>query len=124
MTVRTKVWLERDGRFVIGEGGLGLLEAIGHCGSLRAAAQRVGWSYRHAWGYLRNTERLVGARLTQAVAGWGRARGTALTSDGEALGRWLAALGRHAARSTATVPAGDPPGALHRRVRSTDSRKT
>src|SRR5687767_5493404 len=47
--LRTKVWLELDDRFVIGEGGLDLLTFIKAAGSLAAAARRLGWSYRHAW---------------------------------------------------------------------------
>src|ERR687891_287835 len=35
--IRTKVWLEHDGRFVMGDGGLRLLEAIERPGSLGGA---------------------------------------------------------------------------------------
>jgi len=107
LSVRTKVWLERDGRFVIGEGGLDLLEAIVASGSLRAAARCIGWSYRHAWGYLRNAERLIGIRLTQPVPGKGRARGTDLTESGQALRCQLATLGRRAARACGVARPGE-----------------
>ena len=59
LEVRTKVWLERDGAFVIGDGGLRLLLALLDEGSLPAAARRIGWSYRHAWQYLRQAERIL-----------------------------------------------------------------
>jgi molybdate transport system regulatory protein len=99
LSVRTKVWLERDGRFVIGEGGRELLDAIATLGSLRAGADRIGWSYRHAWGYLRNAERITGVRLTRPIPGKGRTRGTALTTSGETLRRLLLSLSRRAASS-------------------------
>ena len=49
--VRAKTWLEREGRFALGEGGADLLGAIASRGlTLRSCSCR-GWSYRHAWGY-------------------------------------------------------------------------
>ena len=77
--IRTKVWIERDGRFVIGEGGIALLLAVAAYGSLAEGARRIGWSYRHAWGYLRRAEAEFGASLTATRAGRGIARGAVLT---------------------------------------------
>lgn len=85
LQLRTKVWLERDGRFVIGDGGLQLLLAVEARGSLLAAARQIGWSYRHAWQYLRRAEKALGAPLVQARPGKGRRRGTMLTADGRCL---------------------------------------
>jgi molybdate transport repressor ModE-like protein len=80
--VKTKVWLERDGLFVIGDGGLRLLLGILEHGSLLRAAREIRWSYRHAWGYLRRAEAALGAPLTEARPGKGASRGTALTEAG------------------------------------------
>jgi molybdate transport system regulatory protein len=80
--LRTKTWLELDGRFVIGDGGLRLLVAIIECGSLLGASRQIGWSYRHAWGYLRRAQGALGAPLTTSRAGRGPARGTLLTECG------------------------------------------
>jgi molybdate transport system regulatory protein len=91
-TVRTKVWLELDGQFVIGEGGLELLGAVAAHGSLARAAAEVGWSYRHAWGYLRRAEQRLQARLTMTVPGKGRRRGTRLSPAGVVLVTRLGAL--------------------------------
>jgi hypothetical protein len=63
------VWLELEGRFVMGDGGLKLLEAIERLGSLAAAVQAMGWSYRHAWGYLRRAEAVLGVPLLTPRAG-------------------------------------------------------
>ena len=58
--VKTKVWLELDGGFVIGDGGVRLLLGIVRHGSLAEAVRELGWSYRHAWGYLRQAEARLG----------------------------------------------------------------
>ena len=89
---KTKVWLERQGRFVMGDGGLHLLRALRRRNSLTLAARDVGWSYRHAWEYIRRAERVLGSPLTQPVAGKGRNRGTALTARGNSLLEALAQL--------------------------------
>ena len=100
LQIRTKVWLERDGTFVIGDGGLDLLQRIQELRSLTKAAQAIGWSYRHAWGYLRNAERRLGSPLVSTSHGKGADRGTALTPAGH---RVLTRLGQ--ARRAATINA-------------------
>ena len=79
VTVRTKVWLEANGQFVIGEGALVLFEGVERDGSLTSAAASIGWSYRHAWGYVRRAERILAVPLTSGVPGKGKNRGTILT---------------------------------------------
>jgi molybdate transport system regulatory protein len=121
--LRTKTWLELDGQFVIGDGGLKLLLAIIERGSLLAAARDIGWSYRHAWGYLRQAEAVLGASLTVSRPGRGPARGTLLTEAGrlvlekllairnrldDALGATGPTSGEVAAKGTATRPARNP----------------
>ncbi len=80
--VKTKVWMELNGRFVIGDGGLKLLLGVLEQGSLLGAAREIGWSYRHAWGYLKQAEAALGAPLTSPRPGKGAARGTTLTEAG------------------------------------------
>src|SRR4030095_261060 len=77
--IRTKVWVECDGCFLIGEGGVALLLAVAEHGSLAEGARQIGWSYRHAWGYLRRAEAVLGAALTTTRPGKGTSRGTMLT---------------------------------------------
>jgi molybdate transport system regulatory protein len=90
--VKTKVWLERDGRFVVGDGGLRLLLGIIEHGSLLAAARQIRWSYRHAWGYLRRAEAALGTPLTEPRPGKGASRGTVLTEAGRLVIERLAAI--------------------------------
>ena len=83
LTVRNKVWLEADRGFVLGDGGIELLRAVDDAGSLRGAAARVGWSYRHTLRYLANAETALGTGLVSRTRG-GLDRG----------GAWLTPAGR------------------------------
>ncbi len=56
MMVRSKVWIEIDGEVVLSQGKAALLEAILETGSLQKAADRMGMSYRHAWGIIQKME--------------------------------------------------------------------
>jgi molybdate transport system regulatory protein len=79
LAVRHKVWLERGTRFALGDGGLALLHAIDSTGSVRAAAEEVGWSYRHALGYVTNAERAFGRQLVARARGGNDRGGATLT---------------------------------------------
>jgi molybdate transport system regulatory protein len=89
--LRTKVWFEVNGEFAIGQGGLDLLAAIVSTGSITRAARDIGWSYRHAWGYIRNAEKVLTMALIEARPGKGRSRGTILTESGRILFAQLSA---------------------------------
>jgi molybdate transport system regulatory protein len=83
--VKTKVWLELGGEFFAGDGGIYLLGGIVRHGSLARAVRDIGWSYRHAWGYLRRAERALQAPLVRNRAGRGASRGMDLTETGHLL---------------------------------------
>jgi molybdate transport system regulatory protein len=85
LALRSKFWIEVDGQFAIGEGGCQLLNEVNAKGSLAGAARQVGWSYRHAWGYLKRAEQVLGVALTTTRPGKGRTRGATLTSEAQAL---------------------------------------
>jgi len=105
--VRTKVWLEANGHFVMGEGALELFEGLERERNLTRSAASIGWSYRHAWGYVRRAERTLGVKLTTNVAGKGRHRGTTLAPAAHAL---LALLTDARRRARAAVDALGPAG--------------
>ena len=90
--VKTKVWLELSGEFFVGDGGLHLLGGILRHGSLARAVREIGWSYRHAWGYLRRAERALQTPIVRNRAGRGSARGMELTEAGHLLLERLRAL--------------------------------
>jgi molybdate transport system regulatory protein len=90
--IKTKVWMERDNRFVVGDGGLKLLLGVLEHGSLLGAAKEIGWSYRHAWGYLKQAEAALGSPLTTPRPGKGASRGMALTETGRLVLEQLVAV--------------------------------
>ncbi|HEY7250122.1 MAG TPA: hypothetical protein VIG37_06475, partial [Methylomirabilota bacterium] len=90
--VKTKVWLELAGEFFAGDGGIHLLGGILQHGSLARTVREIGWSYRHAWGYLRRAERALGTPVVRNRPGRGSARGMELTETGHLLLERLRAL--------------------------------
>jgi molybdate transport repressor ModE-like protein len=82
LAVRQKVWLDSGGQFALGDGGIVVLRAIAATGSIRAAAERAGWSYRHTLAYLDNAERSLGFRLVARARGGVERGGAALTPRG------------------------------------------
>jgi len=87
MNVRGKVWLEVDGEHVFGPGRLALLQAIDREGSIQAAADRMGISYRHAWSMLKASGERSGRRLVETRRGGKSGGGARLTDFGRALCR-------------------------------------
>jgi molybdate transport system regulatory protein len=79
LAVHHKVWLDAGRRFALGDGGVVLLRAIDAGGSIRSAAARAGWSYRHTLAYLDNAERSLGFRLVVRSRGGSERGGTTLT---------------------------------------------
>lgn len=55
--IRSKIWLEIDGQPLLGDGRLRLLRTIATTGSINAAAQQLGISYRKAWSQLQEMEK-------------------------------------------------------------------
>ena len=90
--VKTKVWLELGGEFFAGDGGIHLLGGIVRLGSLARTVREIGWSYRHAWGYLRRAEHALGTPVVRNRPGRGSARGMELTETGHLLLERLRAL--------------------------------
>ena len=87
MEPRGKFWLEHDERLAMSDYRLRLLTAIAETGSLSAAAQRMGLSYRRAWGKVRELERNLGFPLVESVAGGPGGGGSRLTPEGAELVR-------------------------------------
>jgi len=81
MEIKSKVWLEVDGKPVFGEGRRSLLEAIDRHGSISQAAKEITISYRKAWGYIKAMEERLGFELVQRQAGGKNGGGAALTEE-------------------------------------------
>ncbi|MFA6448480.1 MAG: LysR family transcriptional regulator [bacterium] len=80
MEVKIKIWLEKDGLNVLGDGRLKLLRTIDEVGSINAAAEKLGISYRHAWGHLKKLEERLGCKLIEPRTGGKGGGGTTLTA--------------------------------------------
>ncbi len=63
MNVKSKVWLEKEGKAVFGAGRLSLLEAIESEGSISGAARKLNMSFRHAWSTINSAEENLGIKL-------------------------------------------------------------
>ena len=81
VAVRAKIWLERDGKVVLSDWRVKLLQAIGETGSLAQAAESMGVPYRTAWYKLKEVEEQVGVRLLETRSGGAGGGGTVLTAE-------------------------------------------
>ena len=81
LRVRSKTWLEIDGQPFLGDGRHRLLVAVQQNGSINAAANALGISYRKAWAHLQALEEISPVPLLERRTG-GRGGGeTRLTRD-------------------------------------------
>ena len=82
IVVRSKVWLEKDGKLFMGWGRSTLLERIDQLGSISAAARSMKLAYRNAWLWVEAMNRLAPSPLVIKSPG-GAAGGQArLTEEG------------------------------------------
>jgi molybdate transport system regulatory protein len=106
-SVGLRVWVERRGEAVLGEGRADLLTAIDRTHSISAAARALGISYRHAWLMVQAANDAAGEALVESAVGGTRGGGARLTPRGRAavsLFQELAAeLRREAARSLGRI---------------------
>ena len=81
-----KIWLEDDGRPLLGKGGATILEQIGKEESISEAAKKLGMSYRYVWDYLQKIEKAMNGPIVKTHRG-GKSGGggTHLTELGEGL---------------------------------------
>jgi molybdate transport system regulatory protein len=87
-----KLWISSaDAQGVFGDGKWRLLSAIGRDGSLRAATEELGISYRKAWGDLKKAEECLGIKFTQKHRGGSAGGESSLTPEADA---WIAAYSR------------------------------
>lgn len=75
--VRSKIWIQNDD-VVFGEGRYQLFKAIEETGSISKAAEKLGMSYRAAWGKVTATEERLGFKLVERRIG-GAKGGTQVT---------------------------------------------
>jgi molybdate transport system regulatory protein len=76
-----KVWLECDGKPVLGKGGAEIFEGINTEKSLTKAAQKVGMSYRYVWNYIQKIEKAIGEPIVETYKGGKAGGGGAQLTD-------------------------------------------
>jgi len=81
-----KVWLEHEGKPILGKGGAEILQAIKEEKSISKAARKIDMSYRYVWNYLARTARILQKPIVDTYKG-GKAGsgGATLTELGENL---------------------------------------
>ena len=81
--LKLKMWLERDGRFIMSDGRAKLLRKVKDAGSLSKAAKEMGMSYRHAWGILHRIAQSAGGDIVVSTRGGREGGVSTLTPFGE-----------------------------------------
>jgi|Deesub1362B_J571_1020462.scaffolds.fasta_scaffold04448_5 molybdate transport system regulatory protein len=83
--VRSKVWLEWDGKPLLGKGRSEILWAIEHTGSLKGASRVTGVPYRRIWAVVRDMESRLGRSLVETRRGGPDGGGAILTEEARQL---------------------------------------
>ena len=84
--LKFKVWLENtDGEGILGDGKFELINQIDQLGSLKAAADKIGISYRKAWGNVKDAEERLGFLLVEKHRGGQHGGKSVLTPEGKDL---------------------------------------
>ncbi|HUT67419.1 MAG TPA: hypothetical protein VMW86_02575 [Dehalococcoidales bacterium] len=82
IVVRSKVWLEKDGKLLMGWGRATLLDRIDQLGSISAAAKSMKLAYRNAWLWVEAMNRLAPEPLVVKSTGGVRGGYARLTEEG------------------------------------------
>lgn len=79
-----KFWIEtQSGMSILGEGKWMLLKSIRDTGSLKAAVEEMGYTYRQTWENLKIIEEKLGFKLIEKSRGGEKGGQTVLTIKGE-----------------------------------------
>ncbi len=79
-----KVWLsDKKGENLLGDGKWQLLKEIEQQGSLKAATEKIGISYRKAWGDIKFAEQRLGFQLVNKTRGGRDGGNSLLTEEGK-----------------------------------------
>ena len=82
VVVRSKVWLEKDGKLFMGTVRATLLERVDELGSISAAARSMKLTYRNAWLWIEAMNRLADTPLVEKCAGGEHGGFARLTEEG------------------------------------------
>ena len=85
IAVRSKVWLEKDGKLFMGWGRVTLLERIDELGSISGAAKSMKLAYRNAWLWVEAMNRLSVKPLVEKATGGVHGGYARLTDEGRGI---------------------------------------
>ena len=83
-----KIWMSDDtNQGILGDGKWQMLKLIDEKGSLKAACDEMGYTYRRTWGNLKKIEKFFGFPLLEKHRGGSEGGNTVLTEEGRRLVR-------------------------------------
>ena len=83
LTLKIRIWVERDGKKLLGPGRVELLEHIDRLGSISAAARQMKMSYRRAWELVSDMNDVASKPLVELSTGGSGGGGATLTAYGK-----------------------------------------
>ena len=81
LKLRYKIWIEKEGKKVFGDGPLDILHRVERAGSLRQAAEEIKMSYSQAWNLIKDLEERLGFKLLERKRGGESGGGSQLTEQ-------------------------------------------
>ena len=85
LQLRYKLWLEKEGEKVFGDGPIDILRRVERTGSLRKAAEEINMSYSQAWNLMKSLEKRLGFPLLKRRVGGERGGGSEVTAEAREL---------------------------------------
>lgn len=64
-----KIWIEHEGKPLLGKGGARILEEIDSTESLSKTSRNLNMSYRYVWNYLQKIEKSIGEPVVETYRG-------------------------------------------------------
>lgn len=92
--IKSRIWIELEGKEFLGEGKVQLLKAIDQTGSLSKAAKSIGISYKKAWHLIDSVNKTAKKPVTINSIGGKGGGGTELTAYGMSLVRAFEEMNR------------------------------
>ena len=83
--IKSRLWIEADGKILLGEGRVKLLKAIEETGSLSKASKSIGMSYKKAWSLIDKVNSRAEQPVIATAVGGSKGGGTTLTDYGRSL---------------------------------------
>ena len=81
-----KIWFtDQEDNGILGDGKWKILKAIDEAGSLTAACEKLGITYRRTWNDLKTIEKQLGFALLEKTRGGVEGGSTSLTPEGKKL---------------------------------------